>query len=688
MAYAAFRTLAILSLGLLWGGAQAQVPEADDADPPGRAARLSHVEGEVSMQPAGEADWGAAFVNRPLTTGDKLWTEDGARAEIHVGPAAIRLDGNTGFSFLEVDDDSIHMRITAGVMNVTVLRLDGREQLDIATPNVALGILRTDTYRVEVNDAGDRTVVKVTEGAIEATGPMEPVLVHAGQSVTFEGTDQLVAHVGALGPTDAFDAWSRERARRDESAATSRTAQYVSPDVTGYEELDDHGDWVSEPEYGYVWTPRYVAVDWAPYRFGRWVWVGPWGWTWIDDYRWGYAPFHYGRWAYIGHRWCWVPGPRHHRAVFAPALVGWIGTPGYHTWYPLGPRDVYMPWRHHSWRYMERVNAANAAIAREHIRHVFQNRNGNFRQDRVPRHGITAASRVAFTSAGHVRDHRVRLNDRDFGRNVVRTVAPDVKPGREARLGGSRAHARAPSRAVTERPVVVRRAPPERLAGLVRAPAARDRLVTERPRRETLSNPSASWRERSDRPPRENRQSLTNAQPRDGTAERLREFRERDQTRPAVGASLSNPRRDRDLSRPSPSGIDRSRFESAPRADGNVRRWATQESRAGDGSGSRPQARESVREYLPRQAERPRVEQRTEQRGTYREASRPQSQPQPRPQVSQPRPQVSQPRVERAPPPRVEHAPRSEAPRASSESRGASRGNSPRSGGFAREKRH
>ena len=91
----------------------------------------------------------------------------------------------------------------------------------------------------------------------------------------------------------------------------SRTAQYVAPDVTGYEDLDDNGTWSSEAEYGYVWTPTSVAVGWSPYHDGRWAWVAPWGWTWIDDAPWGYAPFHYGRWAHVRNRWCWVPGPRH-----------------------------------------------------------------------------------------------------------------------------------------------------------------------------------------------------------------------------------------------------------------------------------------------------------------------------------------------------------------------------------------
>src|SRR4029077_5818630 len=47
----------------------------DDEDPPSRVARLSYAHGNVSFNPSGTDDWVSAVVNRPLTTGDKLWTD-------------------------------------------------------------------------------------------------------------------------------------------------------------------------------------------------------------------------------------------------------------------------------------------------------------------------------------------------------------------------------------------------------------------------------------------------------------------------------------------------------------------------------------------------------------------------------------------------------------------------------------
>ena len=81
-------------------------------DPPSRVARLGYMEGSVSFQPAGEPDWVQAVANRPMTTGDKLWADKDSRAELQLGSAVIRLDANTGFSFLNLDDNTVQIQLT------------------------------------------------------------------------------------------------------------------------------------------------------------------------------------------------------------------------------------------------------------------------------------------------------------------------------------------------------------------------------------------------------------------------------------------------------------------------------------------------------------------------------------------------------------------------------------------------
>src|SRR5262249_13653444 len=156
----------------------------------------------------------------------------------------------------------------------------------------------------------------------------------------------------------------------------------VSPDTVGWQDLDDNGDWRNVPEYGNVWVPREVPAGWAPYHNGHWAWIEPWGWTWVDDAPWGFAPFHYGRWAYVGNSWAWVPGPPAVRPVYAPALVAWVGGSNFSVgvsfggggggigWFPLGPREVYVPSYQSSPTYVNRVNTTNTVINNVNITNV------------------------------------------------------------------------------------------------------------------------------------------------------------------------------------------------------------------------------------------------------------------------------------------------------------------------------
>jgi hypothetical protein len=99
-----------------------------------------------------------------------------------------------------------------------------------------------------------------------------------------------------------------------------------------YDALSPYGEWINNPEYGYVWMPN-VGPDFKPYATdGNWVYTDE-GWTWASNYSWGWAPFHYGRWFYEdGYGWMWIPGNE-----WAPAWVSWRRSPDYYGWAPLGP---------------------------------------------------------------------------------------------------------------------------------------------------------------------------------------------------------------------------------------------------------------------------------------------------------------------------------------------------------------
>jgi len=430
--------VALLILPLAWAGAAL----ADDSDPAGRVARLGLVQGQVSIAPAGLEDWAAVDVNRPVTSGDKIWTDADSRAELGIGSAVVRLASSTGFSFLNLDEHIAQMQVTAGTVSVHVRSMSDALELD--TPNVAVALLGPGDYRIEVNDAGDTTAVKVSGGTAEVTGGGQDFAVHPQQLATFTGTGDVSEDVASLGAPDAFDNWAYDR---DRQAQDAEAWSYVSADVVGAEDLDQNGTWQPTPDDGYVWAPNTVVVGWAPYRFGHWMWISPWGWTWVDAAPWGFAPFHYGRWATFGGRWCWVPGPRRGNAVYAPALVAWVGgaqfgaAPGFAgtggvAWFPLGPREVYVPAYPASQTYVRNINTSNTAVSGAYVMSVYNHAAANIHYvNRNAPGAITAVPQTVFTSAQPVARNALRIGANETATATLSATAPPITPEKQSLLG-------------------------------------------------------------------------------------------------------------------------------------------------------------------------------------------------------------------------------------------------------------
>ena len=379
--------------------AQDDQDQQEQQDPPTRVARLNYSSGSVSFQPGGEGDWVTAVVNRPLTTGDNLWADQNSRAELHVGSLAIRMNSETSLTFLDLDDRTTQLRLSVGSLILRVRHLDDGDLLEVDTPNVAFTVQRTGEYRIDVNQDGTQTITTVWQGRGEATGGGYSYTVVAGQQATFSGTDQLDHEIGQIAPPDDFDNFAFERDRRDDHDESSN---YISPEMTGYEDLDDYGHWHYVADYGPVWTPSNIGPGWAPYRFGHWVWIAPWGWTWVDDEPWGFAPFHYGRWAFVDSGWCWVPGPVFVRPVYAPALVAFVGGGGFRfsvgvgegvAWFPLGPREVYVPAYRVSRVYVNNVNITNTRVNVTQVTNVYNTYTTNTNINRIAVHEPARAHR-------------------------------------------------------------------------------------------------------------------------------------------------------------------------------------------------------------------------------------------------------------------------------------------------------
>jgi len=446
---------------------------AGAADPPSRVARLGYTSGAVSFSPAGESDWVQAAVNRPLTTGDRLWTDTRARAELQVGGAMIRLDASTGISVLNLDDSIAQLQLTQGTLNVRVRRLGSGQVFEVDTPNLAFSLREPGEYRIEVDADGQSTTIVMRQGQGEAYGEDASYVIDTRQPYRFYGTGLREYDQVDAPPADDFDRWAGER---DHSYDNSRSARYVSPDVIGYQDLDANGTWRVDASYGNVWTPNRVAAGWAPYQDGHWAWVDPWGWTWVDDAPWGFAVSHYGRWASFGGTWGWVPGPARTPAYYAPALVVFVGGANFQlaissgnvggvAWFPLGPREVYRPSYRVSRGYFENINRSNTVINTTVINNYYTNTNVTnivYVNRQVPG-AIVAVPTTTFVQSQPVSRAVVRVRGETFASAPVAIAAPVVPTERS--VHGAAAKGDKPPARVFERSVVARTEPPARPVG-------------------------------------------------------------------------------------------------------------------------------------------------------------------------------------------------------------------------------
>jgi len=439
---------------------------AQDADPPARVGRLGYIQGNVSFRPGSVDDWGTATLNYPLTTGDELWSDADARAEVTIGSTALRLDSYTSVEFLALDDSTTQLRLSQGAVQLRVRMLPAGETLEIDTPDGAVTLLRPGTYRVDVDSSGDQTAVTVRDGEAEVAAADSSYTVERRETATLSSADNPSSTVSSAAPPDAWERWA---ATRDFRVDFARSTHYVSRDMPGVADLDQYGTWRLTGAYGPVWVPRTVEAGWAPYRNGHWSWVDPWGWTWIDDAPWGFAPFHYGRWVYYGGAWSWAPGQRAAvQPVYAPALVVFVGGgpsgpergPGEGIgWFPLAPGEVFVPAYHVSPIYVRHVNEMNVSVVTLNRINTMDVTRVHYVNREAPR-GFTVVSRETFIGARPVAREVIEAPHEHWRDRPV-AAAPPIAPTRESLVPPHRQEFehRPPDGLLTRR-VMVKRAPP------------------------------------------------------------------------------------------------------------------------------------------------------------------------------------------------------------------------------------
>jgi hypothetical protein len=484
------------------GALMAALAMPQDADPPRRAARVGYASGAVTVQPAGVEGSTPAEINRPITTGDRFWTEAAGRGELQTDNAAMRFDGRTSFLVEELDSQATQIQITAGTLSVRLHALAPHEVFEVDTPHLSFNLLRLGQYRVDVNEQGDASItVRFGEAeGFSADGSSTPI--HQGMEAGVTGSGR--PRVGTAPPTDPFDAWCIERDRREDLSAS---AHYVSRDLPGYADLDEYGAWRTVGQYGAVWFPGKMDAAWAPYKSGHFIWTDSWGMNWVDTQPWGFVPSHYGRWVKVDGSWGWVPGTAGKtetartfavRPYYAPALVAWASfdagvvlPDAVVGWFPLGPGEAWKPGFPVSADYIARVNSTNTVIVDpvmlEHPDVTAVNYMNRETAMTAMRHDDLAAGRPA---GGQF----VEVPRTAYARAVV-SAQPDLQPTQEARIG-PRGPAQGAPLEIANRSVVAHRAPPRLTPFAQRTPApqpaARSMAPAPRPAADAQHNVGAA----------------------------------------------------------------------------------------------------------------------------------------------------------------------------------------------------
>ena len=294
----------------------AAVPDAEA--PPGRIGRLSLVAGSVGVRYSGE--WDDGLLSLPLAAGTAVRAGAQSHAGIEIGADTIELAPDSEIEIAKLDQRTTGVAVVRGHIDFAVHRLSGGESVEVDVPGQGPQILQPGRYAIDA------------------------------------GTGQIAV--------------SPEAAPPDYDETRLVAPYYLSPDMTGFAELDGAGSWESTAEYGAVWVPSGLPADWAPFRDGQWRWIKPWGWTWIDDQPWGFATSHYGRWAFIGGRWAWAPGSYVAYPEYMPAVVAFLGTAGLGLsvagitgpgigWFPLAPGEAYWPSYSRDLAYVRSLNRGN-----------------------------------------------------------------------------------------------------------------------------------------------------------------------------------------------------------------------------------------------------------------------------------------------------------------------------------------
>jgi hypothetical protein len=384
-------------------------PSFSPAASPGDLS-ISFIQGDVQIKPADTDEWVPAAVNTPLLEGDVVWVPEDGRGEIRlIDGTYVRLDGNSSLEILTAQRDAFQFHLSLGRAYINFKGLHN-SVLQMDTPFSSIRVYDRSKFRVDVSDSGD-TEVSVFRGLVYGENRAGRISVSAGEALSI---DENSAGLSELGPVDEWEQWNAERDGR--GIEVNYSAGYLPDPLQVYsDDFDAYGRWVDAGDYGYCWAPTVDVSDWAPYRIGRWVWIGG-DYVWISYEPWGWVPYHYGRWIFdVSVGWCWVP-PSIDDLYWGPGYVGWVYTPYDVSWCPLAPKEIYYGYGYFG---PYSVNILNININNVVIKKAYRNANA--------KNAVTSISRTTFVTGT---PEKVRITGNPFLKERIGVGRPPIKPVR------------------------------------------------------------------------------------------------------------------------------------------------------------------------------------------------------------------------------------------------------------------
>ena len=330
-----------------------------------RAARLTFVQGAVTVEGAGISGSEQAQINMPLVAGVQIATANDGQAEVEFEDGSLlRLTPNSSVSLdtMSVDGNGVAMT-TASVGTGLVyaeLRAIPQYKYTVRAGQDVLSPVENVTVRISFDAPPAAFAVLSGTAAIADANSGAQRQVTAGETLT-ASAQQAGQYAVTQGLADeSWDAWNADRDQEEAAEAVDRTDvrnAYAGAQGYGWSDLDAAGTWYDVPGQGEVWQPAIAeaTAGWDPYGFGSWVWYPTTGYVWSSGYAWGWTPYRCGDWGfYGGFGWGWSPvgcggglgwaflpagGPVH--IVAAP---GWYKVPHVPT-RPPGPVHPIVPVR-------------------------------------------------------------------------------------------------------------------------------------------------------------------------------------------------------------------------------------------------------------------------------------------------------------------------------------------------------